>query len=34
MSLLTTIPINNIEISCDYDTSERAGAGGMFQVTV
>jgi hypothetical protein len=32
MSLLKSIPIDNIEISRDYRTSERAGAGGMFQV--
>ncbi len=32
MALLKSIPIDNIEISCDYLTSERAGAGGMFQV--
>ena len=32
MSLLKSIPIDNIEISCDYRISERAGAGGMFQV--
>jgi len=33
MYLLTSIPINNIEISCDYETGEGAGAGGTFQVS-
>ncbi|WP_371370997.1 hypothetical protein [Sporomusa aerivorans] len=33
MALLNAIPINVIEISRDYQTSERAGAGEMFQVS-
>jgi hypothetical protein len=33
MSQLTSIPINNIEISCDYETGYRAGAGSTFQVS-
>lgn len=26
------VPIDSLEVSCDYETSERCGAGGMFQV--
>ena len=32
MSLLTSIQINCIELSCDYETSRRAGADGKFQL--
>ncbi len=31
--MIMSTQIENIEISCDYTTSERAGAGGMFQVS-
>lgn len=26
------VPIDSLKINCDYETSERCGAGGMFQV--
>lgn len=26
------VPVDSLEINCDYETSERCGAGGMFQV--